>query len=553
MVARSCRHHGGVTPRIGGGTMRPPPAGVCAHRVPLSSERRSRGARHRARARRHALPALRRPAEPTQGRDMTPDVRHETVLIVDDTPANLAVLVESLEACGYRVVVAQDGIEGIERAGVVRPDLILLDVRMPGLDGFETCERLKARDATRDIPVIFMTALEELGDKLRGFEVGGADYVTKPFAIAEVLARVGAHVRLRVLQRQLERANAELEERVARRTAELRVSQDFLQSIIDNSETLIIAKDLDGGYLLVNRRFEAVFHTSVAAIRGKTDFDLFPRERAESYRANDRRVIDAGQPVVSEEVMPQDDGSHTYITTSFPLHDADGRAFATCCIATDITDRKRLEEQFLQAQKMEGIGRLAGGIAHDFNNILTAIFGFADAIRQGLGPDDPLADDVDEIRAAAERAARLTRQLLIFARRNSVKPEAVDVNGLTVELAKLLARMIGENIELVVRTCPDLWAADVDPGQLEQVLVNLAVNARDAMPDGGRLTIATENVEIREPLANRQFSLPPGQYVRLTIADTGVGMGEEVRRHLFEPFFTTKERAKGTGLGLAPC
>jgi PAS domain S-box-containing protein len=222
-------------------------------------------------------------------------------------------------------------------------------------------------------------------------------------------------------------------------------------------------------------------------------------------------------------------------------------------VVQDVTERKRLESQFLQAQKMEGIGRLAGGVAHDFNNLLTAILGYIEMGTRRLAPDNPAHEYLHSIRHAAERSAALIRQLLAFARRQITEPRLVDLNVLIGQTHELLRRVIGEDIELRASTRPDLGAVRLDPAQFEQVLMNLVINARDAMPDGGILSIETADVELDEHYARQHQSVLPGSYVMLAVSDTGIGMTEEVSSHLFEPFFTTKPPGKGTGLGLATC
>lgn len=214
-------------------------------------------------------------------------------------------------------------------------------------------------------------------------------------------------------------------------------------------------------------------------------------------------------------------------------------------------EKESLEEQLNQMRRLESVGQLAGGVAHDFNNILGVILNYAEFVAEEIGEDSPAYDDVEEIRRAAQRAAALTRQLLIFSRRDVVRPRVLDLNAVLAELDKLLRRAIGEHVALETRPAQDLWPVEADPGQLEQVLVNLAVNARDAMPGGGRLLIETTNAELDEEASPLYGDLPPGCYVRIAVSDTGVGMDAETVRHAFEPFFTTKAKGEGTGLGLA--
>jgi nitrogen-specific signal transduction histidine kinase len=217
----------------------------------------------------------------------------------------------------------------------------------------------------------------------------------------------------------------------------------------------------------------------------------------------------------------------------------------------DLTERQRLEERFLQAQKMEAVGQLAGGVAHDFNNLLTVILGYSDLLAAKLDPGSLQFEELDEIRKAGERAASLTRQLLAFSRQQVLERKVLDVNDMIAQTEKMLGRLIGEDVELVTVLDSALNRVFADAGQLEQVIMNLAVNARDAMPRGGRLTIETANVEIDEAYARLHATVRPGSYVMIAVSDTGVGMNGETLAHMFEPFFTTKGRGKGTGLGLA--
>ncbi|WP_437588366.1 ATP-binding protein [Sorangium sp. So ce1000] len=287
-----------------------------------------------------------------------PGARTRTILIVDDMPANLTVLVDNLECMGHQVLIAQESGEAVERASLMRPDLILLDVLMPDIDGFETCRRLKAAERTRDIPVIFMTCLTDVADKLVGFKAGGVDYITKPCEIGEVIARVTTHLSLRDAQKELEEKNAELqraheelEQRVRDRTAELarsnaalRESQHLLQAIVDNTTAVVFAKDIEGRYMLVNRGFEELFQMRREQVIGKTDRDVFPREQAEEYRANDLLVLQQNRAIELDELAPQSDGVRTYISLRFPLRGPNGKPEGICGIATDITSRKRAED-----------------------------------------------------------------------------------------------------------------------------------------------------------------------------------------------------------------
>jgi len=257
--------------------------------------------------------------------------------------------------------------------------------------------------------------------------------------------------------------------------------------------------------------------------------------------------------------MRRKDGSSVIMEFDGKIaRDAAGRFKQTHCIMHNVTERRlaeeekaRLEQQLVQAQKLESIGRLAGGIAHDFNNLLTVINGYSELLLVRLKNGDPLAASLTEIRKAGERAAALTQQLLAFSRKQVVQPKPLNLNSLISDVRDMLRRLVGEDIELITSLEPSLGQVLADPGQIHQVLMNLAANARDAMPGGGRLTIATANVTFGSGHAAAPAGLKTGPYVKLAVSDSGVGMPEEVRQHIFEPFFTTKGEGEGTGLGLA--
>jgi PAS domain S-box-containing protein len=364
---------------------------------------------------------------------------------------------------------------------------------------------------------------------------------------------VGAFTADRQLVLELLAAQAAISLENAFLYGRLSEQQRLLEDIIDNTTAVIYVKDLSGKVLLVNRKFEELVRVKRDQVAGKVDADLFPQELAEAFRASDLAVLRSGMPVESEQIVPHDDGYHTYLSMKFPLRDRQGNVYAVCGISTDITGRKRMEEQLRQAQKLESIGRLAGGVAHDFNNILTVIVGNAALAARNVGRPEAALSHVQEIESAAARASSLIRQLLAFARRQMIEPRVVELDALARDLALMLRRLIGEHIELAIDAPEPVWPVCIDPTQVEQLLLNLAVNARDAMPDGGRLAIGVANVSVPPRAADGAGEVAPGDYVVLEVRDTGAGMSAEVRAHLFEPFFTTRPQGQGTGLGLATC
>ncbi|MGB7212619.1 MAG: PAS domain S-box protein [Gemmatimonadales bacterium] len=260
-----------------------------------------------------------------------------------------------------------------------------------------------------------------------------------------------------------------------------------------------------------------------------------------------------GVDVVREVEWRRKDGTTLPVLLHKRKVQLQGGEIAFVELVQDLSEQRHLEEQFRHAQRLEAVGRLAGGVAHDFNNLLTVVLGNVDFIKAALPGGAPVRVDLDEIEVAARRAAAVVQQLLAFARKQSVEPKALDINAILAGTDKMLHRLLGEDVELVSMMAPDLGIVFADPGQIEQVLVNLAVNARDAMPGGGKLTIETSNVTVDDDYVAARPSVALGEYVMMAVSDTGEGMTQEVQEHLFEPFYTTKEAGKGTGLGLSTC
>jgi PAS domain S-box-containing protein len=298
----------------------------------------------------------------------------------------------------------------------------------------------------------------------------------------------------------------------------------------------------------------AVF--GLAPDRAPTNIDEFaalihPDDRDSLQETMARAVKEGSDYQVEFRALWPDGSIHSVFGLAQIMAGPDGTPAGLLGVGMDVSDRKSLEAQFRQAQKMEAVGQLAGGVAHDFNNMLTAVNGYAGLLRDTFGPEDPRRQDIDEILNASNRAAALTRQLLAFSRKQLLEPQLIDLNQLVSDMSNMLGRLIGESIELTVTLSPAPAVVRADTGQIEQTVMNLVVNARDAMPDGGRLTIETAHVHLDQTYAAQHASVAPGDYVMLAVTDDGVGMTDDIRQRIFEPFFTTKARGHGTGLGLS--
>jgi PAS domain S-box-containing protein len=325
-----------------------------------------------------------------------------------------------------------------------------------------------------------------------------------------------------------------------------------LATAVEQSAEIILITDPSGAIEYVNPAFERITGYHRDEVLGKNPRILKSGMQDHSFYEELWKTLTRGDVWSGVFQNLRKDGTlYEEEAVISPVRDAGGEVINYVAVKRDVTNERRVEDQLRQAQKMEAVGRLAGGIAHDFNNLLTAITGYTDLLLMDLPKGELAHREVLEIRKAGDRAASLTRQLLAFSRRQVLQPKVLDLNQVVTDMEKMLRRLIGENIELVTSLADDLGHVKADPGQIEQVIVNLTVNARDAMPNGGRLILETSKMEIDESYASRHDPVQPGSYVILAVTDTGVGMDESTMSRLFEPFFTTKEVGKGTGLGLA--
>ncbi len=331
----------------------------------------------------------------------------------------------------------------------------------------------------------------------------------------------------------------------------VRASEAKYRSLVENLEQSIFLKDRDLSFVAVNQPFCRSVNKTAEEIVGRTDYDLYPRRLAEKYRADDHRILDQGQRVENEEQSLIAGTPRTVRIVKTPVKDDRGAIVGVLGIFWDVTEQRALEGQLRQAQKMEAVGQLAGGVAHDFNNLLTVILGNLSLVLQRWPPGDDGREMLTAASKGGQRAADLVRQLLGFSRRSMLRPQTLDLNACVAETVAMLKRTFDPRIGVEVHTESELWPVHADPGQVNQVLMNLCLNARDAMPEGGRLNLETTNVVIDEGFTRFVADAQAGEYVRLRVRDNGTGMAPDVRARIFDPFFTTKEMGKGTGLGLA--
>ena len=497
------------------------------------------------------------------------------IVIVDDKNENLYFLEQLLKGSGYEVSTALNGKQALEKLNAHPFDLIISDILMPVMDGFELCRRVKKDDRLRAIPFIFYTATyTEKKDEEFALSLGASKFLIKPQdpevflkIIKDVIedAKAGKILPKSApstdekeifklynerLVNKLEKKILELEkERKARHEVEKEIN--MLAHAIKSIGECVSVTDLDDNILFVNESFlktygyskEELIGQPISIVRSKRN----PKEVVENIRP---RTLSGGWQ--GELIQKRKDGSEFPVSLSTSvIRDDKGKAIAMIGVSSDITQQRELEEQFRQAQKMEAIGRLAGGVAHDFNNLLTVINGYSELLLMRLKKGDPLYKQVNEIRQAGLRAGNLTRQLLAFSRKQVLQPVVLDIKNTIKDMDKMLHRLISESIELRTILDPNLCYIKTDPGQIEQVILNLVINARDAMPFGGKLTIEAKNIEFKESFYWEDLEIAAGKYVMLAISDTGTGMDAETKKHIFEPFFTTKNEEQGTGLGLS--
>ena len=426
-------------------------------------------------------------------------------------------------------------------------DLIISDYNLPDYDGIAALQH--AQVAQPDVPVILVsgTVGEEQG--VICLQHGATDYLLK-----DRLDRLVPAVQRALREAEMRRARRQSERSLAEREQALQRNEERTSFALASAHMGVWEVEIDQGILTWSDTMAPLFGLPLEdAPKGMDAFLLLihPDDRQAAESSIEGAMRGERNFAVEFRAIWPDGTAHWLQVRAYVLHDTYGTPIRLLGIAMDIDERKLLEEQLRQAQKLEAVGQLAGGVAHDFNNVLTVILGFSDLALGALAPDDPARADLGEIKKAGTRAAGLTRQLLAFSRKQILRPEILDVHALIGGMESMLRLLMVENVELTIALGEADALITMDPTQVEQILVNLVVNAADAMPHGGRLRIETSNVILDEANPSHELGLPSGDYLLLSVGDTGTGMTDEVQRHIFEPFYTTKEVGKGTGLGLA--
>ena len=460
------------------------------------------------------------------------------ILVVENEGIVAMHLKNMLKSLGYAVsAVVFSGEEAIKKAAETHPDLVLMDIRLNGeMDGIEAAEQIRVRF---NIPVVYLTAYTDDETLQRAKVTEPFGYIVKPFEERELQSNIDI---------ALYRHKMEMR---------LKDREQWLAVILKSIGDAVIATDARGLVTFMNSVAEALTDWKQGDVSGKDLKEVFSIINKERHNVTESPVmktiwegvvIDLSNYIL---LLTRNGAERTIEGSIAPLRDDKGDITGAVLVFRDITQRKVLEGQLLQAQKMEAIGGLTAGLAHDFNNLLTSVISYSSFLLESMDKDDPMRQDIEEIKKAGKRAASLTGQLLAFSRKQVLQPKVLDLNVLITNIEKMLRRLIEENVELEMVLEQEPGKVEVDPGQMEQAIMNLSINARDAMPQGGKLIIETANVDLDEAYAHSHLTVQPGPYVMLVVSDTGTGMDQETRSHIFEPFFTTKEKGVGTGLGLS--
>jgi two-component system, cell cycle sensor histidine kinase and response regulator CckA len=461
----------------------------------------------------------------------------KTIMVVDDDDAMRDNLEDILKEEGYDLFSASSCAQAMRVASEKKPCVALLDLKLPDASGIKLLGDIKR--VAPDCICALMTAFADVDSAVEALEKGAFHYLQKPVRPIELI-------------NLLDRIFETIQIREEKRSAEekLRESEKRFRTIFESAQDAIFLKEEGLKFTLVNPAMEKIYGIRADKFIGRSDHDVFGAEVGDRIRQTEERVLQ-GEIVEEEEVVWIEGKQKTFHSIRVPLSGSNGKIHGLCGFARDLTATRRLEAQLVQAQKMEAIGTLAGGISHDFNNLLQAILGYTQILLMDKDHFHPDADKLTEIEKAAQRASALIKRLLAFGRKMEIESRPVDINQVVLQVQNLLKRTIPKMIDIELRLSGPPLSVIADAGQLEQVLLNIGVNARDAMPQGGTLTFETAEVEPDESFRKINLYGGPGRYILLSITDTGHGMSEEILERIFDPFFTTKQPGQGTGLGLA--
>ncbi|MCW8133185.1 MAG: response regulator [Planctomycetota bacterium] len=464
------------------------------------------------------------------------------IVILEDVKESGPILGKLLTDLGQQVrqVATSDELKRILNAEAV--PMLFVDVRAAGGNLIPLCRDLRLRPWGEDTFVVAVLPREEIAMAGEAIAAGADDYIVLEYGVENTRTRM--KIALRRAEGRAERATLKLS---------LRESEDRYWSLIESSPDAIEIFGLDHRMILGNRQAARMHGFKSTAEMTGADMQSFVApedwERVEHAMHQARQSEEAQHLELT--LLRREGGRFPADLSISSVRGADGQPRALIQIVREATARKRLEEQLRTSQKMEAIGQLAGGIAHDFNNLLTSITGYSQLVLTRMEDRDPNRSNIQQVVKAADRAANLTRQLLAFGRRQLLQPKIMDLNAVVRDMERLLRPLIPENIAVRLDLQSGVGRVKADPGQIEQVIMNLAVNARDAMPNGGTVLFETRNMDLDEAYAMRHIGVKPGRYVQLAVTDTGTGMPPEVLGHIFEPFYTTKPKGRGTGLGLS--
>jgi two-component system, cell cycle sensor histidine kinase and response regulator CckA len=477
------------------------------------------------------------------------------ILVIDDEPGNLDIITRYLKESGYQCSIASNGPVGIERSERILPDIILLDIKMPAMDGFEVCKRLKENPHLRNVPVVFLTALDDIENKSKGFSIGGVDYITKPVQKEELLARVKTHLENYLyknkLEQEVKQRTAELEEI----NRQLKRSMEFAENLLETANVIIITLDTHACITSFNTYAEKLTGYTREEVMNKNWINLFiPGNDKETIRQVFLKVMENTQEVKEyENSIAIKNGETRYLSwRNNVIRDNSGEITRILSIGMDITRQKQLAEELRQSEKLQAIGQLAGGIAHDFNNQLACIVSFADILQKELTENTKLNLFVNNILVAAKRASDLTSQLLAFARKGKFIVKMINLHTMINEIIVLFKHTIDKRIRITQSLDAREPFTRGDPSQIQNTLMNIVLNSRDAMPEGGELTFTTTTLVLDKEFCDKSpFDIAPGSFILIIIKDSGCGISKENLQKIFEPFFTTKDQGKGTGMGLS--